>query len=149
MANPLASQETDKEKWLISAPAFSITKVQTFIGLLITGILGALPASLKADRSIVIAAIAAGTLILLGVLALVAIDMHVRQRAEEAKLRYENKTPAPDDDLAAKPTERLRVMRGESDHKFDVNELKVTDGAAHLVATRKGESVSIPFDKSG
>lgn len=148
MANPLTNQQPAKEEWLISAPAFSITKVQATIGVFITAILGAVPASLKADRSIVIAAIAAGTLLMLAVLALVAVDIRVRQQAEEAKLRYGNDKPDADDGLVAVPTGRLRVMKGESDEEFEVDVLKVADGTAHLIATREGDSVSVPFNKT-
>ena len=149
MANPLTNQQPAKEEWLISAPAFSITKVQATIGVFITAILGALPASLKADRSIVITAIAAGTLLMLAVLALVAVDIRVRQQAEEAKLRYGNDKPDADDDgLVAVPTGRLRLMKGDSDEEFEVDVLRVNDGKPQLIATRQGTSVSVPFNKT-
>jgi hypothetical protein len=148
MANPLSSQEPAKEEWLISAPAFSVTKVQATIGVFITAVLGAVPASLGSDRSVVIAAIAAGTLIMLGVLALVAVDMRTRQRAHEAKLRFGNGGSDSAGDLLAVPAQPLRVMKGSSDEEYDVDMLKVADGKAQLVATRDGGSSSIPFNTS-
>jgi hypothetical protein len=84
----LFTNRDKKEESDVDSPAFSLTKVQAGIGALIVAILGAVPPALKADETVVVAAIAAGVVVMLGVFALAGVDVTTRQRAAEAKLRY-------------------------------------------------------------
>lgn len=97
MANP------QDEEWEIKAPAFNVTKVASGLGVLVSGLLAVLPTALKEDPAVVIAAIAAATAVVLGIFALVAVDVIARQRAQEAKRRW----PAEEEKASAK--DRLAV----------------------------------------
>jgi hypothetical protein len=138
-------QATEKGEVAISAPAFSITKVQAAIGLLGAAIIGIVPASLKDDQAIIITSIAAVTVVLLGIFMLAAVDLVTRQRAEQAKLRYGSGSQAEGTSKTAVPTEPVRMMRSNSDREYAVDALKVEEDAARLLASRDGEDVKIEF----
>jgi hypothetical protein len=142
MANVITNAGTDG--WLVEAPAFSVTKVQATMGTLIAAILGAVPASLQADRTVVIACLAAATLLLLGILALVAVDIQTRQRAQEAQACC-GAAAAPAD-LVAVPAERVRILRGGSDDEYELDLVKVTGDAVRMIATRAGETITVSFN---
>ncbi len=129
----------------ITAPAFSITKVQTAIGLLGAAILGIVPTALKDDQAIIITSIAAVTVILLGIFMLVAVDMTTRQRAEEAKLKHTSAGASPAATKTAIPAEALRVMQGGNDQEYAVEVLKVEDETVRLLASRNGQDLKIDF----
>lgn len=81
-------EATKEEKVDVETPAFSLTKVQAGIGALIAAVSAVVPTALKENQTVVVGAIAAGTVVMLGVFALAAVDLIVRQRASEAKLRW-------------------------------------------------------------
>jgi len=148
MTNLLTNSGTaeDEAKWLVQAPAFSVTKVQATLAATVVALLAAVPSSLRAERSVVIACLAAATLILLGTLALVAVDIRTRQRAQEAEARYGDVAPAPRVDLIAVPAERLRIMRAASDDEYEVDVIKVTGDSVRIIATRGGKTIAVPFN---
>lgn len=85
------NETQQSEEWEIKAPAFSVTKFASFAGIAVGAVLAAVPSSLSEDQAVVIASIAAGTLIMLGIFVLVAVDIMMRQRAQEAKRRWPTK----------------------------------------------------------
>jgi hypothetical protein len=100
-------EKTKNEEVEIKAPAFSVTKITSGIGVAVGGLIGALlavvPDELKKHPGVVIAAIAAATLIMLGIIVLAAVDMRTRQRAQEAKLRWPPKQEEKDETEAKSP----------------------------------------------
>jgi hypothetical protein len=138
-------EKTKKDEVDVASPAFSLTKVQATLGLLITAVLGAVPPSLKADPAVVIAAIAAGAAVMLGVFFLAAVDMKTRQRAAEASLRF------PDGDSPKKSfnvvpvTEDLRIQKGPSADEYRVRLAEVTRGKVEILASHDGDFITIPF----
>jgi hypothetical protein len=141
------AQKTKDEEVDISTPAFSITKVQTTVGLLITAVLGAVPAALRSNETIIVAAIAAGTVILLGVFALVAVDIMTRQRAHEASLRYGD-GKATEKSFQALPTEELVLQQGHSTDEYELKLAMVEGDSVRLVAARNGDLISATFKEA-
>lgn len=141
------AQKTQEGEVDISAPAFSITKVQAALGLLISGILGVVPTALKDNVTILVASIAAATLVVLGILALVAVDIRTRQRAQEAKLRYgDGKSTEPA--FQALPTKDLVLQLGHSKDEYEVKFATVEKGLVHVMAVRDGEPISATFKET-
>lgn len=132
----------------VQAPAFSATKVQAALGIVIAGILGAVPSSLQADQAVVIAAIAAGTAVVLGVFGLVAVDIRTRQRAHEATLRYGNGGVGKPKTFQAVPMEKLVLQKGHSTPEYEVKLAMVEDGSVSLVGARDGELISATFKET-
>src|SRR5215218_3648217 len=119
-------EKTKKDEVDVGSPAFSLTKAQATLGLLITAVLGAVPASLQADRAVVIAAIAAGAVVMLGVFYLAGIDIKTRQRAAEAALRF------PDEE-------------GPSAAEYRVRMAEVKKGKVEILASNDGDFIIVPF----
>ncbi len=118
----------------IEAPAFSLTKVQAGLGALIAAVAGAVPASVGANTTILVAAIAAGTIVMLGVFGLAAVDMSVRQRAREAKLRWpEGGGNGSKENVILVPDQNGLIL--QSKHNGDEYEV--------LVAELDGETVKL------
>lgn len=76
------------EEWEIATPAFNVTKYVSVLGVAVGGLLAAVPSSLKENTAVVIASIAAGAAVMLGIVVLAAVDILARQRAQEAKRRW-------------------------------------------------------------
>lgn len=142
------NKKTDEGEVDIPTPAFSLTKVQATLGAFVTAVLAVLPASLKSNEAIVIAAIAAGTLVLLGVFALAAVDIQTRQRAREAALRFGGGKAAAADFVAVPGSEEDLVLQvGHNTDEYEVKLATVKDGEVTLVATRDGRSISQVFQE--
>ncbi len=141
-------QKTKEGEVDISAPAFSITKVQAALGLLISGILGVVPARLKDDETILVASIAAATLVVLGIFALVAVDIRTRQRAREAALRYGEEKAAEPSSFQALPTKDLVLQLGHNGDEYEVKFATVEKGQVHVMAVRDGEPISATFKET-
>lgn len=104
-------KKTEENKVEITAPAFSITKVATAFGAVAGAVFLVVPEKLKDDPNVVVASIAAATVIVLGVFALVAVDIRTRQRAQEANRRW----PADEGDEAPEADTRVfEVGPGET-----------------------------------
>jgi len=131
----------------VKTPAFSATKVHAALGALVVAILGVVPAKLSEDEQIVIAAIAAGTAILLGMFGLVAVDIRTRQKAREAALRWGGGDSGPQT-FPAVPTEDLVLQKGHNAAEYEVKMAFVEEGAVRLVAARNGELVSATFKEA-
>jgi hypothetical protein len=146
------AKKTKKEKVDISAPAFSATKVQAALGLLITGIIAVVPASHKDDVTVIVASIAAATLIVLGMFALVAVDIRTRQRAHEAKLRFggggDGGSEAAAPSFQALPTKKLILQQGHSTDEYEVQLATVEKDLVQVIATRDGDSISATFKET-
>lgn len=141
------AQKTKDGEVAISAPAFSATKVQAALGLFISGILGGLPAALKSDETILVASIAAATLVVLGIFALVAVDIHTRQQAQEAKLRFGDGKEAASA-FQALPTKDLVLQQGHNSDEYEVKFAVVEKGVVNVMATRDGEAISATFKEA-
>lgn len=70
------------------------------------------------------------------------------RRPTKRSFRFGDGKADAGDGLVVVPAEHLRLMKGTSDEEYEVDVLKMADGAAHLVATRDGKSVSVPFNKT-
>jgi hypothetical protein len=132
----------------VSSPAFSLTKVQAGLGAVIVAICGALPASLQSDRTVVVAAMAAGTLIMLGVFALAAVDLVARQRASEATLRWGSAKPAASDFVAIPDAEGLVLQEASSGEEYRIRIAEVKDDSVTLVARRGEETLTETFQRT-
>jgi hypothetical protein len=140
-------EKTENNEVDIVAPGFSATKIQSLIGAAVLGVLAVVPTQLKEDEQVVIAAIAAGTAILLGMFALWAVDIRARQKAREVALRW----GAPEDKpqvFQALPTEALILQKGHSTPEYEVKMAMVEEGSVSLVAARNGELVSATFKQA-
>jgi hypothetical protein len=147
---------TDEGKSAIEAPALSLTKVQTTLGALIT-VAAAAVAKLEGPTAVKVAAIGVGALVMLGVFGLAAVDLIVRQRAEEAKLRWGAETPpakgATATDTASTNGDAKKILVPDrnhlvlqskhSDKEYDVLVLELEGEKATLVA-HNGEHVLKP-----
>jgi hypothetical protein len=138
-------EKTKKDEVDVGSPAFSLTKVQATLGLLIAAILGAVPASLKSDPAVVIAAIAAATAVILGIFFLAAVDIKTRQRAAEATLRFPN-GEGPKESFSVVPVEDdLRIQKGPNASEYKVRFAAVKKGKVELLASNDGDIISVPF----
>lgn len=142
------AKKTENKEVEISAPAFSITKVQAALGLLISCILAAVPGAVKDNVTIIVASIAAATLVVLGIFALVAVDIRTRQRAREATLRYGNEQPAAEPSFQALPTNDLILQLGHSSDEYEVKFATVEKGQVHVMAVRDGVPISATFKEA-
>ncbi len=141
-----AEKSEEAGKVDVKAPAFSITKVQASLGALIAVIAGAVPAAIDASETIEVAAIAAGTVIMLGVFALAAVDIVTRQRAREAAMRYGDGEGKPAKYVAL-PAKPLVLQQGHNSDEYEVKMLEVEGTGATLVAMRDGETIAAVFRK--
>jgi hypothetical protein len=134
----------------ITSPAFSITKVQVALGLLITGIVGVLPPALKENEAVMIASIAAASLVMLGVFALSAVDIKTRQRAAEAQLRFGGGGGGGSkSSFEVMPVEEnLIIQKGHNADEYEVRFAAVKKGGVDLLAARDGEFITVPFKKT-
>jgi hypothetical protein len=135
----------------VNSPAFSLTKVQAGIGALIVAVSAVVPTALKENQTVVVAAIAAGTVVMLGVFALAAVDMMVRQRAAAAKLQYGSgaATATAGDDpkadegvipLVVEPA-TLVVQKGPGEQEYKVEFAKLDGDKVTLIAMREGKAM--------
>lgn len=138
------AQKTENEEVDISAPAFSVTKVQAALGLVITGILGIVPTAHKDDVTVIVASIAAATLVVLGIFALVSVDMRTRQRAQEAKLRFGAPAPASAS-FQAMPTKGLVLQMGHNSDEYEVSHAAVDGDTVRLYGDREGDPICVTF----
>src|SRR5215218_2448847 len=138
-------EKTKKDEVDVGSPAFSLTKVQATLGLLITAVLGAVPASLQADRAVVIAAIAAGAVVMLGVFYLAGIDIKTRQRAAEAALRFPDGEGPKKSFNVVPVTEDLRIQKGPSAAEYRVRMAEVKKGKVEILASNDGDFIIVPF----
>ncbi|MDX6589827.1 MAG: hypothetical protein QOI84_1101 [Solirubrobacterales bacterium] len=138
-------EKTKKDEVDVASPAFSLTKVQATLGLFITAIVGVVPPALKDDPSVMVASIAAGAAVMLGVFYLAAVDLKTRQRAAEATLRF------PDGDAPKKafnvvPVEDdLRIQKGPGADEYKVRFAEVSKGQVELLAAHNGDVISVPL----
>jgi hypothetical protein len=140
-------EKTKEEEVDVASPAFSITKVMAAFGAALAVILGAVPKSLSEDQTIVVAALAAATFILLGVFALSAVDIKTRQRAAEAKLRY-GAGKASDANFQAMPDKNGKDAVLQLKHQgdeYDVRYASVEKDKVHVFADRDGEPIAVSF----
>jgi hypothetical protein len=138
-------EKTKKDEVDVGSPAFSLTKVQATLGLLIAAILGAVPPSLKADPAVVIAAIAAAAAVMLGVFFLAAVDIKTRQRAAEAALRFPD-GEAPKKSFNVVPVaEDLRIQKGPNAAEYRVRLAEVKKGEVEILASNDGDFITVPF----
>jgi hypothetical protein len=138
----------------VKSPAFSLTKVGTTYGSLLSVVTGGLPAALQANETIRIAAFAAATVVMLGVFALGAVDIIVRQRAAEATLRYSGKGHDDDNESAPKrfvafaDSSELKLQVGSNTEEYDLYAAEVNGGDVTLHAKKNGaphtESFTLP-----
>ena len=140
-------EKTENKEVEIVAPGFSATKIQSLIGSTVLGVLALVPTQLQEDEQVVIAAIAAGTAILLGMFALWAVDIRTRQKATEATLRWGTPEGKPQI-FHALPTEDLILQKGHSTPEYEVKMAMVEEGSVNLVAARNGELVSATFKEA-
>jgi hypothetical protein len=143
-------EKTKEEEVDVASPAFSITKVMAAFGAALAVILGAVPKSLAQDQTIVVAALAAATVILLGVFALSAVDIKTRQRAAEAKLRYggDGGGKGSDAGFQAIPDKNGKDAVLQLKHmgdEYDVRYASVEKDTVHVFADRDGEQVAVTF----
>ena len=143
------NEKTKNGEAEVKAPAFSATKVQASLGVVLVGILAVVPATLKDDEQVVIAALAAATAIMLGVFALIAVDIRTRQRAKEASLRYggDGAKGSPPS-FQALPIEDLVLQKGHNADEYEVKLAMVEEGSVRVVAARDGELVSATFKEA-
>jgi hypothetical protein len=129
----------------IKAPAFSVTKIGTTFAALLSVVTAGLPAALRADQTIRVAAIAAATVVMLGAVALWGVDLIVRQRAAEAKLRYGGKGnhddngSAPARYVAYPDSNDLKLQVGSSTDEYEIHGVEVDDGEVTLQARHNGK----------
>lgn len=140
-------EKTKDGKVDIDTPAFSVTKVVTVLGAIIGAVLAVVPAQLKEETPVVIAAVASGTLVLLGIFTLVAVDIRTRQKAKAATLRFGDGKPA-EADFIALPVEDLVLQRGHNKPEYEVSYLKVEGGAVHLYARNGASSITATFEEA-
>jgi hypothetical protein len=145
------NEKTREEKVDVESPAFSITKVMaslgTTIGAAVLALLAVLPDGLKDDPAIVIAAIAAITLVLLGIFGLVAVDIRTRQKAKEATLRYgEAKSSAAK--FEALPNKDLILQVDGDGEEYKVKYASVENGVVNVYADRSGTPISVAFKEA-
>jgi hypothetical protein len=140
-------KKTAEEKVDVDSPAFSLTKVQTSLGGVIAAVLAVAPKALQEDETVVVAAFAAGTLILLGVFALAAVDIVTRQKAKAATLRYGDGEPAPAAKFQALPTKDLVLQLGHNSNEYDIKYATVDGDVVRVYADRDGEDdpISVTF----
>lgn len=81
------SEAVEKEKVDVEAPAFSLTKVAALIGVIVAGF-GVAGAKIEDVAAVKVAAIGGAALVLVAYFGVAAVDLIVRQRAAEAKLRW-------------------------------------------------------------
>ena len=141
------NEKTKNKEVEIEAPAFSATKVQSLVGAVVLGVLTVVPSRLKTDEQVVIAVIAAGTVILLGMFALWAADIRTRQRAREAALRWGASKEEPPK-FSALPTEDLVLQKGHNAPEYEVKMAMVEEGSISLIASRDGQMVSTTFKEA-
>jgi hypothetical protein len=137
-------KKTAEEKVAIDSPALSLTKVQASLGAVIAVLLGVVPKALQEDETIIVAAFAAGTLILLGVFGLAAVDIIARQKAKAAELCCGDGKPSKAK-FDAMPTKDLVLQVGHNSDEYEVKYATVEDGLIHLHADREGSPISVTF----
>jgi hypothetical protein len=141
------NQKTADEKVDVTSPAFSITKVQATLGVIIAAIVGTLPPALENKEAVYIAAIAAATLVVLGIFALAAVDIKVRQRAAESKLRFGGGEGLKGEFTALPAEENLVIQKGSNTDEFKVRMAAVKAEGVDLLATRDGKTITLSFEK--
>lgn len=141
------NEKTKEGEVDVATPAFSITKVMSGFGLAITAALGAVPASVKEEPAVVVAAIAAGAAIMLGVFALIAADIRTRQKAREATLRFGDGKPS-EAKFQALPTKDLVLQVGHNSDEYEVKYATVENGVVNVYADRDGAPISVAFKEA-
>jgi sugar/nucleoside kinase (ribokinase family) len=143
----MSSSEKASEEVDIATPAFNVTKVMGTVGAGIAALAAALPAALVNDHAVIIAAIAAATAIILGVIALSAVDVKTRQRAHEAAMRWGGQKPT-ESAFQAMPSQDVILQMGHNKDEYEVRYASVENGSVHVFAERQGDPVSVTFKKS-
>lgn len=154
MSGPLEfftnKEATKDEKVDVTAPAFSLTKVAGGLGTVIAAIAVA-ATKLEGATAVKVAAIGGGALVMLGYFGVAAVDLIVRQRASEAKLRY-----GPGSAGDAKTNGKVVLVADADDlvlqekHSGDEYELRFAevDGEkVTLVARRDGKTLAPSFQR--
>jgi hypothetical protein len=141
-----SAQQSKDEELDLTAPAFNVTKVGSGVGVLIAAVIAVVPPALKDDEAVIVASIAVAALVILGAIALAAVDVMTRQRAREATLRY-GTGKAPEQPLFyATPVENdLILQRGHSKDEYEVKLALVEKDRVSLVASRNGETIAADF----
>jgi hypothetical protein len=145
------NEKTKEDEVDVGTPAFSITKVMSTVGTALATAVAAflllLPKGLQDDEAVVIAVIAALTLVLLGIFWLVAADFNTRQKAREATLRYgEGKTSAAK--FQALPSKELILQLGHNSPEYEVRYATVEDGVVNLYADHEGTPIAVAFKEA-
>ncbi len=156
MSGPLEfftnKEATEEGKVAVKSPAFSLTKVSGGLGTLIAAIAVA-AAKLEGATAVKVAAIGAGALVMVGYFVVAAVDLIVRQRASEAKLRWpdggggETGGGAKSDDLPitlAVDPETLVVQKGSGEDEYKVQYALLEGDKVTLIAKRKGQKMDPP-----
>ncbi len=135
----------------VKAPAFSITKVMSTLGGTLAAAVAAflllLPKNLQDDQAVVIAVIAALSLVLLGLFWLAAADIRTRQKATEATLRYGDGKPS-EAKFQALPTKDLVLQVGHNSDEYEVKYATVEKGVINVYADRDGAPISVVFKEA-
>ncbi|HTT94469.1 MAG TPA: hypothetical protein VMF55_07335 [Solirubrobacterales bacterium] len=134
----------------IRTSAFNVTKVGSAAAGLIAVILGAVPAAAGSDPAIIIAAIAAGTAVILGALGLAAVDLSVRQRARQAALQFGHEDQSASTDFVVLPaSDDLRLKQYPNGDEFEVRSGQVKGTEVTIWAAKDGgESVVLTLTKA-
>jgi hypothetical protein len=140
------NEATKEGNVVVEAPAFSLTKVWGGLTAAIGAVAAALPALLGAPQTIVVAAIAAGTVGFVAFLGLAGVDLIVRQRASEAKLRYPAGPGKGNGKVVLLPDQDHLVLQDK--HSGDEYELVVAeleDEKVTLIAHRGTKALAPTF----
>lgn len=124
----------------VTAPAFKITTATEGIGAIFAAVLAVLPSALSEDETVVVAAIAAATLIVLGTFALAAVDIRTRQRAKEAELRYGGRRQ---EDSGQHEADAGRSVAASQDGDLEVRVLPGKNDRAVEAVTVDGHRVTL------
>lgn len=140
--------QSSKEELDITSPTFNVTRVGGILGGLVTAVLAVVPAALKENPAVIVAGIAAAALVVVGLIALAAVDVMTRQRAREATLRYgDGKTTQPH--FHAIPVDSdLILQQGHSNDEYEVKVALVENDKVSLVASRNGKTISADFEEA-
>lgn len=163
MSGPLEfftnKEATEEGKVAVKSPAFSLTKVAGGLGTLIAAIAVA-ATKLEGATAVKVAAIGAGALVMVGYFGLAAVDLIVRQRMSEAKLRWP--ATAADAKDAAKPkdpspnggtfvvvadTDDLVLQERHNGDEYELRYAEIEGDKVTLVARRDGKTLAPSFHR--
>jgi hypothetical protein len=138
----------------IETPAFSLTKVSALIGVIVAGF-GVAGAKIEDVAAVKVAAIGGAALVLVAYFGVAAVDLIVRQRAAEAKLRWpdggggEAAAPANGDSqqLLLPDREGLVLQKKHNGVEYEVVCALAEGSKVTLVARADGQSPLEPTFK--